>query len=48
MLVAITLTMLEEGRPGIGTCVLLEYGGNKLLLDCGYNDSETDVHRLGS
>ena len=38
---AIALTVLEGTSPGIGACVLLEYEGKKLLLDCGYDDSET-------
>ena len=37
---AIALTVLEETSPGIGACVLLEYEGKRLLLDCGYDDSE--------
>jgi len=37
---AIALTVLEESNPGIGACVLLEYDGKRLLLDCGYDDSE--------
>lgn len=38
---AIALTVLEGTSPGIGACLLLEYEGKRLLLDCGYDDSET-------
>ena len=37
---AITLTVLEGSRPEIGGCLLLEYEGKRLLLDCGYDDSQ--------
>lgn len=43
---AIALTVLEETSPGIGACVLLEYEGKRLLLDCGYDDSETARRNL--
>jgi len=38
---AIALTVLEDSRPGIGACLLLEYQGKRLLLDCGYEDSRS-------
>jgi len=36
----ITLTNLERIALGIGAGLLLEYDGGKLLLDCGYDDSQ--------
>ena len=36
---AIALTVLEDSSRGTGACVLLEYEGRRLLLDCGYDDS---------
>ena len=34
------LTVLERTRPGISACSLLEIQGKKVLLDCGYDDSQ--------
>jgi metallo-beta-lactamase family protein len=39
MFMAIALTVWEGSRPGLGACLLLEYEGKRLLLDCGYNEA---------
>jgi len=36
----ITFTNLEQMAPGVGAGLLLEYYGRRLLLDCGYDDSQ--------
>jgi len=36
----IKFTNLERMAPGVGAGLLLEYDGRRLLLDCGYDDSQ--------
>lgn len=43
---AIAMRVLEESNAGIGACVLLEYGGKRILLDCGYDDSKMEGRRV--
>jgi metallo-beta-lactamase family protein len=37
------LTVLEDKVAGIGACSLLEHNGTKVLLDCGYCDSQVPM-----
>jgi metallo-beta-lactamase family protein len=40
------LSVLENNGAGIGACSLLEHNSKKILLDCGYCDSQVPGPRI--
>lgn len=40
----LSLTVLEQRTAGVAACSMLEFQGQRLLLDCGYDDSAVERH----
>jgi len=45
---SLSLTVLERRTTGLAACLMLEYLGKRLLLDCGYDDSQAPAQPFSS